>query len=276
MTIGFEHSKLRYMYDEESIKTKLDDMVGNLEGDNEFVLVEGGKTLLYGASVRLDTISLAKYTGGKLILMVSGDEGTIIDKVSFVKRYVDMEGIDYSIVINKVGNIEDYKEAHLPEIKALGVDILGVIPGEPELTRFSMGYLAERLQARIIAGENGLKNRIKNIFVGSMSGDAAVRAPKFNQEDKLVIASGDRSDYIVGAIDSSTAGIILTDNILPPQNLISKASEKNIPILLVPYTTFETAKQVDDATPLLTREDTEHIQLLQKLVSENTELKSII
>lgn len=275
MTIGFEHSKLRYMYDEAGTKAKLLDMSNKIGNSNMPLYIEGGKDLTYGTSIRLDTLSLVKYTRGKLILIVSGDEGTIIDDITFIKKYVDMADIDFGVVINKVHNLDDYKNTNLKEIKDLGINVLGIIPFEPELTYVSMDYLAEKLQARVIAGEGGLKRRIKHIFVGSMSGDSAVGYPQFKQENKLAITSGDRSDYIVAALASNTSGIILTNNVIPPQNLISRASELNIPLLLVPFNTYETAKQVDDAVPLLTKDDSEHIQLLKKLVEKNVDLNSI-
>jgi BioD-like phosphotransacetylase family protein len=50
----------------------------------------------------------------------------------------------------------------------------------------------------------------------------------------------------------------------------------NIPILLVPFDTFQTAKQIDDMIPLLTKDDTERIAMLEKLVQQNVDLKSII
>ena len=275
MTIGFEHSKLRYMYDEAGTKAKLLDMSNKIGNSNMPLYIEGGKDLTYGSSIRLDTLSLVKYTKGKLILIVSGDEGTIIDDITFIKKYIDMADIDFGVIINKVHNLDDYKNTNLKEIKDLGINVLGIIPFEPELTYVSLDYLAEKLQARVIAGEGGLKRRVKHIFVGSMSGDAAVGYPQFKQENKLAITSGDRSDYIVAALASNTSGIILTNNVIPPQNLISKASDLNIPLLLVPFNTYETAKQVDDAVPLLTKDDSEHIQLLKKLVEKNVDLNSI-
>ena len=276
MTIGFEHSKLRYMYDEASIKTKLLDMAHNLGEEKGPLLIEGGKNLTYGSSVRLDTLSIVRYMGGKLIIVVSGDEGTIIDDITFIKKYVDMANIDYGVVINKVNNLEDYRNTYLRDIKEMGVNILGVLPYEQGLTQVSVGYIAEKLQARVITGENGLNRRVKTVFVGSMSGDAAARHPLFKKENKLAITSGDRSDYIVAALQSSSAGIILTNNILPPQNLISKAADMNIPILLVPFDTFQTAKQVDDMVPLLTKDDTERIDLLKKLVEQNVNIGAIV
>jgi len=276
MTIGFEHAKLRYMYDEAGSKTRLLDMAHSLGNDNSVLFIEGGKDLTYGASVRLDTLSLARYTGGKLLIIVSGDEGTIIDDVTFIKKYVDMANIDYGIIINKVCNLEDYRNTHLRDIKEMGMNVLGVIPYEQAMTYVSVSYLAEKLQARVIAGEGGLNRKIKNVFVGAMSGDAAARLPLFKKENKLAITAGDRSDMIVAALESDTAGIILTNNIIPPQNLIAKASDSNIPLLLVPFDTFQAAKQVDDMVPLLTRDDTERIDLLSKLVEQNVDIKAIL
>ncbi|MBP1707961.1 MAG: hypothetical protein H6Q39_1685, partial [Chloroflexi bacterium] len=63
---------------------------------------------------------------------------------------------------------------------------------------------------------------------------------------------------------------------IPPQNLISRAADMNIPMLLVPFDTFQAAKQIDDMVPLLTRDDAERINLLQKLVEQNVDLKAII
>jgi uncharacterized protein len=276
MTLGFEHSKLRYMYDEAGTKSKLADMAHNLDSSNQMLLIEGGKDLSYGASVKLDTISLVRYLNAKLILVVSGDEGTIIDDVTFVKKYVDLANIDYGVIVNKVSNLEDYKNNHLRDITEMGVKVMGVIPCDQSLNQVPMSYIAEKIQARVIAGEGGLNRRVKHVFVGAMSGDAAAQGPFFKKENKIVITAGDRADMIVAAMEKSTSGIILTNNILPRQNLIAKASDLNIPMLLVPFDTFQTAKQIDDMIPLLTKDDSERISTLQKLIEENVDLKAII
>jgi len=276
MTIGFEHSKLRYMYDEAGTKAKLAEMAKNLSGVGGPLLVEGGKDLTYGASVRLDTLSLAKYVDGKLIIVISGDEGTIIDDITFIKKYVDMASIDYGVIINKVNNLEDYKSNHLRDIKEMGINVLGVIPYDVSLTQVTMSYIVEKLQARMLTGEGGLTRRVKQIFVGAMSGDTAAQSPLFKKEGKIVITGGDRSDMIVAALEKTTAGIILTNNIIPPQNLIAKAMDMNIPVLLVPFDTFQTAKQIDDMIPLLTKDDNERIETLRKLIEQNVDVNSIL
>ena len=108
----------------------------------------------------------------------------------------------------------------------------------------------------------------KNIFVGALSANAALRNPLFSKGDKLIITGGDRTDMILAALESDTAGIVLTNNILPPTTSISKAKDRNIPLLLVSFDTYQTAKKIDDLEPLLTKDDTEKIQMLGNLVKD--------
>lgn len=265
MSIGFEHSKIRYMYDEETIKEKLSGMISDVEGRKDMLFVEGAKDLTYGAFVNLDVISIARYIDGKLLIVVSGSNEIIMDDLSFVKKYVDMACVDFKgVVINKVQDIEDFKDTYLDSIQKMGIDVIGIIPNRPELTYLSVSYLADRLFAKVIAGEGGLNYVVKNIFIGATV-DAALRDHIFKKEGKLVITSGDRSDMIIAALESNTSCIVLTNNIMPASRIISKASECGIPLLLVSEDTYQIAKQIDSIEPVLTKGDTEKIDLLEQL-----------
>jgi hypothetical protein len=276
MTIGFEHSKLRYMYDEERTRDKLLKMASNVGKDKDILFVECGQDLLHGTSIHLDAISIAKHMDGKMLIIVSGDENIIMDDIAFVRKYVDPANIDFAgVVINKVRNLEDFKDAYLSDITEMGVNVLGIIPHEVELTYLSVEYLAQRLLAKVITGEGGLNRKVKNILVGAMSTNAAIRSPLFKKEDKLLITSGDRSDMILAALESNTAGIILTNNVLPPSNITAKASDYNIPLLLVPFDTYQTAMQVDNIDPLLTKDDAEKIELLEHLINKHVAVEEI-
>jgi BioD-like phosphotransacetylase family protein len=81
-----------------------------------------------------------------------------------------------------------------------------------------VNYLADRLFAKIIAGENNLNGIVENVFIGSVSANAVCKEPLFQTKNKIVITSGDRSDMIIAALDSQSTAIVLTNNILPPSN----------------------------------------------------------
>lgn len=276
LSIGFDHAKLRYMYDAAGMRERLLQSVSRVEHEKEILFVECGKDFSYGVSVHLDALSLAQYLQASLVLVASGDEGTILDDIVFVHTYAQRAQIALrGVIVNKVPNAEDFKSAHGAEITALGVNLLGVIPHRAELTTLEMSHLAENLFAKVIAGESGLRRVVKQIFIGAMSAQAAMRHPGFAQENKLIITSGDRSDMILAALESNTAGVVLTNNIVPPANIISLATERAIPLLLVPYDTYETAKRVEAVEPLLTKDATDKIALLEQLVRDHLDLTAL-
>ncbi|MCX5908195.1 MAG: AAA family ATPase [Deltaproteobacteria bacterium] len=277
MSIGFDHSKLRYMYDEAETKKKLQEMAANIGKDKEFLFIEGGRDLAYGISVNLDSISLAQFLDSNLIIVVSGDEDAVLDDLLFLKRHVNLAQVQFKgIIVNKVQNPEDFQNTCLPGIQKMGLPVLGMIPYHNELTHFTVQYLADRLFAKVITGEGGLNRVVKNILIGAWSANVMLQDPVFKKENKLVITGGDRTDMILASLESDTSGIILTNNILPPSNIISKAAERNIPLLMVFSDTYQTSKQIEGLEPLLTKDDTEKIALLKQLIQKHVKVDEIV
>ena len=273
LTIGFEQAKLRYMYNEEQVAERLQELVKvNSEG-KEHLLIEAGTNLSHGTSVHLDPVSIARSVGGKLILVAGGGEDAIVDDIAYIKRYVDLAGVELAgVVANQVIDPDDFTYTHLDELKKHGVNVLGVVPRKKELSRVSMKFIADCLFARVMAAEGNLDIPVHHLFVGAMSADSIMRDPLFQKKNKLFITSGDRSDLILAALESSTAGIVLSNNILPPPHIVSRAAERNVPLLLVPSDTFQVAKQMDDMEPLITRDDKDKIALWADLVRDHVDL----
>jgi uncharacterized protein len=278
MTAGFEHLKLRFKYDEDGARERVTAMAKEVGADKDVLLVEGGKNVEYGISFYLDVLSLARYLSGKLVMVVGGDENYIVDNVIFIKRHLALTDLNFGgVIINKVRNVEDFKNVYLPLIEKSGINVLGIVPFEEQLTFFSMEYLAQYLLARVVAGEAWLHRRISNVFVGASSVDSVYSDARFHKENKLMITSGDRSDMLLASFeDSCTSAVVLTNNILPPQNVLAKADEKHIPILLVPYGVYETAKQIESLTPLVTSNNTVEIGLMEKMVKENVNIEAML
>jgi BioD-like phosphotransacetylase family protein len=275
MCIGFYHSQLLYSLDEKTTAVKLLNALDHISKNKELVFVEAGKDIFYGTSVYLDAVSLTKTLGGKLVVIVSGDDDTIIDDICFLAKYIRLDCINFlGVVINKVANLEDFNNVYLPRIHQTGVPVLGVIPSIPSLTYFSAGYLAEQMFAKVLAGESGLNREVRNIVVGSMGTDAAMKSPLFQDHHQVIITSGDRSDLILTSLQNNVAAVILSNNIVPSSFILSKADNLGIPLLLVSTNTHETAKQIDKIEPLPSWNDTEKIDILEKIIRDHVDLKA--
>ena len=276
LSIGFDHAKIKYMYDENTIRERLSDLVVQSGGDENIVFIEGGRDLTYGASVNLDAVSVARHTNGKLVIVVSGDDEMIMDDLSFIRRYVDLSSVDLrGVILNKVKDPDDFKNTYLDGIERMGIDVIGIIPYTRELIHMSVGTLVERIFVKVIAGEGGMDNVIHNIFIGAMSGTTAQMDPLFKRGNKLIITSGDRSDMILTALESDTACVILTNNIVPSPAIISRASELNVPLLLVSDDTYQVARQLDSMDIVVAKNETGKIHMLGNLVAENVDIQKI-
>ncbi len=277
ITMAFSHSKLWHVYDEEGIKKTLIEMAETVGTDRDVLFIECGKDLCFGASVHLDALSLARHLEGDLSIVISGDNDMIMDDITFIHKYIDRSGISFAgVIINKVRDSTDFENTHLASITDMGIPVLGIIPFEEMLTYFTISSIAERLFAKVIAGDGGMNNVVKNILVGAMSVSEAMRAPAFNKEKKLLITGGDRSDMILAALETDVSGIVLTGNLLPPPNIISKGNERNIPIILVTLDTFQAAKQIDDMVALLSKENEDKIRRLSSLIKKHVKVNEII
>ncbi len=276
ITLGFDHSKLRYVFDEASTKTALNNMAEAAGAGMDYLIIEGGKDLTYGTSINLDSISVARFTGAKMFILVSGHNDSVIDDIKFIKNSMNLDGVDFGgVIINKVRDVDEFESYYLKEIQKIGINVAGVLPFKDLLTYFTISFLAEKLFAKIIAGESSLNNIVQNVLVGAMSTHETLRNPVFNTVAKFLITSGDRSDMILAALDGETMGILLTNNIIPPSNIIAKAEEKKVPMLVVPMDTYKVAQQIDNMEALLTMDNKERLTLLEHMAEKYMKLDQI-
>ena len=277
MTLGFDHSKLRYMYDETNIIERIKSLISEVSSDTDVLYIESGKNIMHGVTVNLDALTIAKAADAKLIVVASGDSDDIVDELLYFKQHTSLKGIDLAgVVVNKVKDVDDFKMVYEDILNKIGIKILGIIPYEAELTYPSVQLISDLLMAKVISGEKALDQVVREVFVGAMSGDAAQRIEKFKNKNKLIITAGDRSDMILAAIETQCVGIILTNNILPQPNIIALASEKNVPLLLVHTDTHKAAKKIDQMVPLVDSTDVKKIGILEDLIKNYTTLVDLL
>ncbi|MFX0066108.1 MAG: DRTGG domain-containing protein [Candidatus Hermodarchaeota archaeon] len=281
ISIGFEHSKLRYIYDEKTTKEKLFEMVETVGKGQELLFIEAGKDLMYGSSIHLDAISLAESIDCKFVLVISGDQDRIMDDIIFARKYLgcfDKAELLGGVIINKVQDVDDFKNTYLESIEEMNIPVFGIIPYKHKMTYLTMDRIAEVILGKVLTAKDSLNNVVDVIFVGAMSANAALRNPLFSKKRKLIITGGDREDMILAALreDTDTAGLILTNNVVPSSQTISKAEDRNVPMLLTSMDTFRAAKACDDMEPLITKDATRKIETITELVKNHVDIKELL
>ena len=152
---------------------------------------------------------------------------------------------------------------------------MGYLPEIKKLKAVKVSYIAEKLFAKVVAGENGLDNYVENVFIAALSAPEIKRHPDFKKKNKLIITGGDRADVIMACVENGTSGIILTNNIVPSANILARANEKGIPLLSVRPDTYTVAKLVENIQPVILPEEKDKLDEIEK-GAENIKIEKIL
>lgn len=98
--------------------------------------------------------------------------------------------------------------------------------------------LSEVLDLKVVAGEGGLYKDIKGVFVGDLLSIVMAHA---KEADLWITVQGHINSVAVAVLVNIPA-IILTQGIIPNEEMIQKANEENITILTTPKSSFDIAK----------------------------------
>lgn len=241
-----------------------------LEAANDFVLVEGSDFSGEGSVFEFDwNVSIAKNLGLPTVLISSGENKSFDDFIdslemayqTFKKGDVQVVGLVANKIVDE--NVAAVKETLQSKVTA-DVEIY-TIPMVKSLSYPTMQEIAKALNAKVLFGEEFLRNLSGNFAVGAMQLRNFLTHIK---ENSLVITPGDRADIILGSLQShqsqnypNISGIILTGNLEPEEPVLKLVDglSKVIPILSVETGTFETTNIIGSIQSNISAEDTEKI-----------------
>ena len=281
---GFTEKYIRHPRKNDLVK-KIKDAYRHIAQNNDLVIIEGTGHAGVGAVFDLSNAYVAKQLKAKVILVSSGGIGRPIDEILLNKALFDKEGVEImGVIINKVLP-EKYNRIEKLVRKGLSrhsLDVLGVIPYEPILSKPTISQIQQELNADVLYGSTFLDNTVEKIVIGAMEPHDALN----HIEDKsLVITPGDREDIILTAISMqliygdngpSVSGLILTGGISPHPSVLNIIKFTDIPVLLVKEDTYTVSSCVHDLTVKIRPQDKTKTNLVIDLVNKYVDMDSIV
>lgn len=222
------------------------DAFAELSRDVDLMIVEGPTSLHVGSVVGLDAARVAELTDAKAIVVLRGDFQDAAEPALVARNALGERAI--GAVVNSVplGSIGDVTGLFGPFLHRHGMQLFGVVPVNRLPGAFTVSELVSLLDGQIIAGTGSAEAVVESFIVGAMRADAALRY-FMRHLDKAVITTGDRSDIILAALDTPTRCIILCGNLTPDQAAITRAAQRQVPLLLVPLDIMETVRRIEEA-----------------------------
>ncbi len=159
-------------------------------------------------------------------------------------------------------------EYAVPFLKRKNVDILGIIPHDSIVGSITVEELNEMLGGKVLCCHDKLSNFVEHFLIGAMQVDKAIEYFK-KTRNNAVIVGGDRADIQLSAMESGSVCLILTGELYPSEIILSRAEEKDVPILVVREDTYSIAKKLEKLSVRLRLRDKAKVDRGMSLVIEN-------
>ncbi len=251
--------------------------------EKDFVLCEGSGHAGVGSVFDLSNARVAKLLGAKVIIVTQGGIGKPIDEVAMNQALFQKEGVEViGVILNKVlGKRIDYiTEFARRGLKRKGLELLGVVPHQPILSRPTMELIRDELDAEALNPSREFHNAVEEVLIGAMGVQNALHLFK---KGVLIITPGDREDIILavattlsGEDDSGLAGMILTRNLKPSKAAQRVINKMPFPVLSVADDSYYVASTVHDLNVKTRPDDTQKIDLIRDLIARHVDVQKIL
>lgn len=212
----------------------------------DIVLLEGGSSLREGLSLGLDPRTVTE-TLDTYALAIIRYHNRINQGDDCIAAYRHLYDHLMGTVVNAVPKGEQKLSEKIctPCLEEQGIRVLGTLPFEEELQAISVGELAEVLRAEFLALPEKRDVLIERFVVGAMGVDQALPRIRRVPGAKALITGGDRSDMQLVALQTATRCLILTGNLRPMPEVLRRAEEIGVPVLLVRGNTLEAVENIE-------------------------------
>ncbi|MCD8406193.1 phosphate acetyltransferase [Tenacibaculum dicentrarchi] len=242
-----------------------------LEEQNDFVIVEGTDFSDHGAVIEMDlNVLIAKNLGIPVIIVSGGLNKTLGDFIQGLRltydSFVNKDVKVISVVANKIE--ESNIDIIIKEVgKNLPKDIsINAIPINKKLNNPTIKELSDRIDAKVLFGENYLNNITGDIKVGAMQ---LANYLHHLTEDCVIVTPADRSDILLGTLQANIStnyppisGVVLTGGIELNPSIIKliEGLEKTVPILWVKEGTFAVTTKLGNVRAHIYAENVDKIK----------------
>ena len=163
---------------------------------------------------------------------------------------------------------------HLSIFKNRQFELLGTIPWEMDLVAPRVLDICNYLKATVINEGDFEHRRIRSI---SFCARSVSNLMSHLQPSRLIVTPGDRTDIIIATCLSALNGtkvgaLLLTNGYLPNEqvmNLCKQALEAGLPVLSVPWDTWQTSRYLMNFTPEIPRGDIQRHEKVKQHIADN-------
>jgi len=252
---------------------KVQNAFTSVSDGKDIVVLEGVSDSAAGASIRVDA-RIASSLDAKIILFEQYTPKLVPDRIISAARSIRDNLI--GVVISNVpeGDIEKVKKKLVSVLEENDITVLGILPSGLSLFTMSIDELAEHVGGSILNAIDHSGNLVASLMTGALSPDSGISYLGL-KDNKAVITRGDHADIQLAALSTSTACLVLTENIQPLPSILNRAEELEVPIIVVEKDTVSTLEALEVAMGSAGFYNEDKLQKLMKAIEENIDVSKI-
>lgn len=257
-----------YLKDIRGLLRKIERSFKQLSQDKDIMIVGGSGSIYSWSVLGVSGLKVIKRLNAKVLLVVKYEGEFCVDYILQAKK--DLGDHFIGVIFNKVTHefrqsVDDYI---VPFLKRRGIDVIGILPHDPLVGSITVEELNEMLGGKVLCCHDRLSNLVERFLIGAMQVDRATEYFKMTKNN-AVIVGGDRADIQLSAIESGTECLVLTGELYPSELIVSRAEQKNIPIIVIRDDTYTVAKKVERLSVRLRLRDKAKVAHGTELVMKN-------
>ena len=275
-------------HDEDAVIERIIERYKYLEGQYDFILIEGTDFLGHVSALEIDLNAWIAHNLSSPVLLVGNARGRTpreaLDAVHLsVDAYEEKNCHVAGVVLNKAEPpSRQALAAELAEEFGHSGKLVGVFPYDRCLESPTVREVAQQLDAKVLFGSDRLDNQVNGYLVGAMHLQNLL---SWLEKDQLVLTPGDRADVLLGVIEADRsvnyprmAGLVLTSGIRPDPEVFQlvEGLRESLPILCVDEDTYTVASRLEHIHAGIKAEDTDKIQRALSLFERDADLDGIL
>lgn len=216
----------------------------------DIVLIGGSSNPYLMSTLGLDAVTLSHKLNAAVIFIIKITNDFSLDKAVFLNNHFNCQQVPvFGNIFNNIPRplLAKIEGIYKQKLADRGYHTLGIIPAQADIASPTVAEYYELLGGEILSGVNKLDQPVEDVIIGAMTIESALgylrRAP-----NKAFITGGDRADLALAALETSTSVLILTGGLYPDVKVISRASEKGVPVILVHYDTYTTIERLNSVS----------------------------
>ena len=242
----------------------------------DIVLMEGGASLREGCSVGLAPTEVAQALDVSVLAIARfRNEMDLMDDCLIAQQRMGERLL--GVLVNAVPEheMEFVDQVARMCLEERGIEVVGTLPLREELQAISVGELAQTLDAEFLALPERESVLIEQLVVGAMSAEQALPRMRRMAGSKAVITGGDRADVQLAALETATSCLILTGQLRPQAEILRRAEQINVPVLLVRMNTMEAVEAIERVFGKTRLGHSQKLEKFEALVAEHVDFDSL-